>query len=97
MIEKLPEYWCIKNTDQIIRDWFAKEYNEPYIKEWEFVYIGYDEDSNYSGVHGVPNTHAFHKDNIEITLEEFKRLVLKKSIYQDLKYLKLLFKKLNIK
>lgn len=96
MIKKLPEYWCIKNTDQIIRDWFAKEYKEPEIKKWKYDYIGYDGISSYNGVHGAPFG-QFIQNNIEITFEEFKKLVLKKYIYQDLKYLKLLFKKLNIK
>jgi len=91
----LPEYWCIANTDQIIRDWFTKEYDEPEILIWRYDYIGYDECDSHNGVHGVGSIRSFEKNNIEITLEDFKRLVLKKEP-EDLSYLIKFFKNLNI-
>lgn len=94
---KLPEYWCIANTDEIITEWFAKKYNEPEILRWgSYDYIGYDEANCYSGVHGCGNIGNFLKNNVEISLEDFKRLVLNKNP-EDVTYLIKFFKKLNIK
>lgn len=95
MKTELPRWWCIKNTNHIIRKWFAKKYKVPDILKWKYDYIGYDEVRTYNGVLGAPLTSFNHK-NIEITLEEFKRLVLKQE-EKPSKYLKQLLIKLKIK
>jgi hypothetical protein len=99
MIKKeLPEYWCIKNTDQVIRDWFAHKYDDSRIRDWKYEYIGYDNCLSHNGVLGCYSPATFDNKNIEITFEEFKTLVLKEiKINEDLSYLIKLFKKLKIK
>lgn len=72
----LPEFWCIRNIHQEVRDWFAKEYELESLRKWNFPYIGYDGCTSNNGVHGCQLL-DFYKKNIEISLEDFKRLVLK--------------------
>ena len=98
MRTELPEWWCIKNTDQVIRDWFAHKYDDSRIRDWKYEYIGYNNCLSHNGVLGCYSPATFDNKNIEITFEEFKTLVLKEiKINEDLSYLIKLFKKLKIK
>lgn len=81
---KLPKWWYIKNENQEIRNWFAKEYNVPEIVDWHHTYIGYDESHNYNGVHGFPDPDSFKHEGVQLSFEEFKQLVLNKEIFYEI-------------
>ncbi len=82
-MEKLPEFWCIANTRQEIRDWFAEKYGVPDIKMWRYNIIGWEgeECHSHNGVYGAP-AHSYYKakKNILISWEDFERFILKKEL-----------------
>lgn len=75
-MNKLPEKWCIENDYQEVRDYLAEKYNILDVKDWEYVYIGYDGCSSHKGVHGC-SLGSFEPGTVQITIEEFKKYTSK--------------------
>lgn len=75
-MEKLPEKWFIKNNYQEVRDWLADKYHKE-IKDWvNFQYIGFAGVSSHRGALGGSAKSHENYGGIEITFDQFKRLVL---------------------
>lgn len=86
MRTELPKKWCIKtdNMDAEIREWFRKE--EPranFLFMLDYYGVGTDSEVVYQGHKLSGFKLCFSPDNsdtVEITTEEFKRLVLKEEL-----------------
>ena len=88
MKKKLPSKWCVKvkefdESDEIYKWRLTSKYNGTWVSP------GYLNETGY---------HSWQKpvDRIELTLQEFKILVLKEKL-EDYTYLIEFFKKLNIR
>lgn len=88
MKKKLPSKWCVKvkefdKSDEIYKWRLTSKYNSIWVSP------GYLNETGY---------HSWQKpvDRIELTLQEFKILVLKEKL-EDYTYLIEFFKKLNIR
>jgi hypothetical protein len=92
MLTELPKKWYIRNTSEVIREWFSKKYTVKSILDWDYYFIGYAECNTHNGVLGFKNPNDFI-DGVEITFDDFNRLVLKPIDYN---YLYKLFEKLKI-
>jgi hypothetical protein len=90
MIEKLPEQWCVRveenSQPEIIREWRTKQ--KGHENQWRNK--GYLDNTGYYYTNNKP-------DVIEISLNDFKKLVLGENISENYDYLIKLLKTLKIK
>lgn len=80
MRTELPIYWCIENRYDEVRNYLANLTDQECLRDWGYFYIGMDGCTSNKGVHGSNNIVSFYNNAVEITFEEFERLVLNKEI-----------------
>lgn len=87
-IEKLPEKWCIKKTNdtyQIINNWLNEGVSRPGYYRDEDGYIHYPNTSNFKGFKADCHSYTFIKPSyVEITFEQFKKYVLEEETVSEI-------------